>query len=74
MELTVRLKCVTGNHDEGGGFVRQFTDKNNYYVLRANLLKDNVVLYKVENGKFTDLPLVGKGKTYGVDVPPLGDG
>lgn len=74
MELTVRLKGVTGNHDQGGGLVWRFTDKNNYYVVRANPLEDNVVLYKVENGKRTDLPLVGKGKTYGVDVPPLGKG
>jgi len=74
MELTVRLKGVTGNHDQGGGFVWRFTDKNNYYVVRANPLEDNVVLYKVENGKRTDLPLVGKGKTYGVDVPSLGTG
>ncbi len=42
--------------------------------MRANPLEDNVVLYKVENGKRTDLPLVGKGKTYGVDVPSLGTG
>jgi len=32
-----------------------------------------VVLYKVENGKRSDLPLIGKGKTYGVDVPKLGN-
>ena len=31
------------------------------------------MLYKVENGKRTDLPLIDKGRTYGVDVPPLGD-
>lgn len=74
MVLTARLKGVTGNHDQGGGFVWRFTDKNNYYVVRANPLEDNVVLYKVENGKRTDLPLVGKGRTYGVDVPSLGNG
>lgn len=74
MVLTVRLKGITGNHDQGGGFVWRYTDKNNYYVVRANPLEDNVVLYKVEEGKRTDLPLVGKGKTYGVDVPPLGNG
>lgn len=73
MELTVRLKGVTGRHDQGGGFVWRFTDKNNYYVVRANPLEDNVVLYKVENGKRSDLPLVGKGRTYGVDVPPMGN-
>ncbi|MCB0497261.1 MAG: hypothetical protein KDC79_14065 [Cyclobacteriaceae bacterium] len=74
MVLTTRLKGVNGNHDQGGGFVWRFTDKNNYYVVRANPLEDNVVLYKVENGKRTDLPIVDKGRTYGVDVPTLGNG
>lgn len=73
MVLTVRLKGVAGKHDQGGGFVWRFADKNNYYVVRANPLEDNVVLYKVEDGKRTDLPLVGKGRTYGVNVPPMGE-
>ena len=34
----------------------------NYYVCRANALEDNVVLYKVENGRRTDLPLKGTMK------------
>jgi len=74
VELSVRLKGVKGKMDQGGGFIWRFTDANNYYVVRANPLEDNVVLYKVENGKRTDLPLINKGRTYGVDVPPLGDG
>jgi len=74
VELIVRLKGVNGKMDQGGGFVWRFTDADNYYVVRANPLEDNVVLYKVVNGKRTDLPLVGKGKTYGVEVEPLGDG
>ncbi len=73
MELSVRLKGVTGNHDQGGGFAWRFIDKNNYYIVRANPLEDNVVLYKVENGKRTDLPLLGKGRTYGIDVDKLGN-
>lgn len=63
--LTVRFKGVTGKIDQGGGFVWRFQDANNYYIVRANPLEDNVVLYKVENGKRTDLPLKGKGRTYG---------
>ncbi|MCD6354306.1 MAG: hypothetical protein J7L95_02045, partial [Prolixibacteraceae bacterium] len=74
MELTVHLKGVTGKHDQGGGFVWRFIDKNNYYVVRANPLEDNVVLYKVENGKRSDLPLIGKGRTYGTPVDKLGNG
>ncbi len=32
----------------------------------VSALEGNVVLYKVENGKRSDLPLVGKGRTYGM--------
>ncbi len=73
MVLSVRIKGVTGNHDQGGGFVWRFIDKNNYYVVRENPEEDNMVLYKMENGKRSDLPLVGKGRTYGVDVPKIGN-
>ena len=73
-ELSVKLKAISGKMDQGGGFVWRFINANNYYVVRANPLEDNVVLYKVENGKRTDLPLIGKGRTYGADVNPLGNG
>ncbi len=74
VDLRVRLKGVTGKMDQGGGFVWRFKDADNYYVVRANPLEDNVVLYKVEKGVRTDLPLVGKGKTYGMETEPLGQG
>ena len=74
VELKVKIKGVKGKRDQGGGFVWRFIDANNHYIVRANPLEDNVVLYKMENGKRTDLPLVGKGKTYGVDVETLGSG
>jgi hypothetical protein len=72
--LDVKLKGIKGERDQGGGFVWRFFDADNHYIVRANPLEDNVVLYKMENGVRTDLPLVGKGKTYGVDVPKLGSG
>ncbi len=71
--MAVRLKAVAGKMDQGGGFVWRYKDANNYYVVRANPLEDNVVLYKVVDGKRTDLPVLGKGRTYGVDVPKLGN-
>jgi hypothetical protein len=74
VELQVKLKGLTGDMDQGGGFIWRFIDADNYYVVRANPLEDNVVLYKVKNGKRTDLALLGKGRTYGVDVEPLGGG
>ncbi len=69
LQLQVKLKAVGGKEDQGGGLVWRYLDKNNYYIVRANPLEKNVVLYKVENGKRKDLPLVGKGRTYGMDAP-----
>jgi hypothetical protein len=37
--------------------------------VRANALENNVVLYKVQNGKREDLPLKGEGRTYGKKAP-----
>ena len=74
IELKVRVKGVKGKRDQGGGFVWRFIDADNHYIVRANPLEDNVVLYKMEKGKRTDLPLIGKGKTYGLDVKRLGSG
>lgn len=72
VELEVRIKGFQGEMDKGGGFVWRFIDADNHYIVRENPEEDNVVLYKMENGVRTDLPLVGKGRTYGVDVEPLG--
>lgn len=68
VDLSVRFKAVSGEVDASGGLVWRYRDADNYYVVRANALEDNVVLYKVENGRRTDLPLKGEGRTYGVDV------
>lgn len=68
VNLKTRFKSIRGKIDQGGGFVWRFQDPDNYYIVRANSLEDNVVLYKVVNGKRTDLPLVGKGRTYGADA------
>jgi len=67
-EVSVRFKPVKGEGDQAAGIVWRYKDKDNYYIVRANALEDNVVLYKVEKGKRTDLPLVGKGRTYGEKV------
>jgi hypothetical protein len=65
VDLSVRFKPVSGRIDQAAGLVWRYQDENNYYIVRANALEDNVVLYKVQNGKRTDLPLKGAGRTYG---------
>jgi hypothetical protein len=65
VDLSVRFKPVSGRVDQAAGLVWRYRDQDNYYVVRANALENNVVLYKVEKGTRTDLPLKGEGRTYG---------
>jgi hypothetical protein len=71
VDLSVRFRPITGRVDQAAGLVWRYRNEENYYIVRANALEDNVVLYKVENGKRTDLPIKGEGRTYGkpADVP-----
>ena len=65
VDLSVRFKPVSGRVDQAAGLVWRYRDQDNYYVVRANALEDNVVLYKVEKGTRVDLPVKGEGRTYG---------
>jgi hypothetical protein len=71
VDLSVRFKPVSGRVDQAADLVWRYQDEDNYYIVRANALEDNVVLYKVEKGKRTDLPVTGEGRTYGkkAEVP-----
>ena len=55
VELSVSFKAVAGDSDQGGGFVWRYKDNNNYYVCRMNPLEDNYRVYKVVDGKRTQL-------------------
>ena len=65
VDLSVRFKPISGRVDQAAGLVWRYQNQDNYYIVRANALEDNVVLYKVERGKRTDLPVKGEGRTYG---------
>jgi hypothetical protein len=64
----VRLKPTAGKEDQAGGLVWRFRDANNYYVVRANALEGNVVLYKTVNGKRSSVQVKGRMFGYGVDI------
>src|SRR5262249_11120422 len=49
-EVSVAFKAVDGSVDRAPGIVWRYKDQNNYYIVRANALENNVVLYKVEAG------------------------
>jgi hypothetical protein len=64
----VKFKAVSGKEDQAGGIVFRFQDGNNYYIVRANALEDNVVLYKTVGGKRSSLQVKGRMFGYGVDT------
>jgi len=53
VDLSVRMKAVAGETDQGGGLVWRARDAKNYYLARYNPLEDNFRLYKVVAGKRT---------------------
>jgi len=67
--VAVRFKALSGAEDRAAGLVWRAIDANNYYVVRANALEDNVVLYKTVNGVRSPLDIVGRKGGYGVNVP-----
>jgi 3-keto-disaccharide hydrolase len=67
--IEVKFKAIAGSEDRAAGLVWRARDADNYYVVRANALEDNVVLYKTVNGTRSALNIVGRNGGYGVDVP-----
>jgi hypothetical protein len=53
VDLSVRMKAVAGDTDQGGGLVWRARDAKNYYLARYNPLEDNYRLYKVVDGRRT---------------------
>ena len=50
VEVSVRFKPVGGRIDRAGGIAVRLADADNYYVVRANALEDNVNFYRVVQG------------------------
>ena len=48
--VSVRCKSVSGSVDQACGLVFRYRDVDNYYVVRANALENNVRLYHVVKG------------------------
>ena len=68
--LSVKFKSISGNADQAAGLVWRYKDPDNYYIVRANALENNVVLYKVEKGERVALAPKGTpSKTYGMKHP-----
>jgi hypothetical protein len=51
LSVELRFKAVGGKIDQAGGIAVRLEDADNYYVVRANALEDNVRFYRVVNGR-----------------------
>jgi hypothetical protein len=51
LDVAVRFRPVSGEVDRAAGLAVRLADVNNYYVVRANALEDNVRLYKMVGGQ-----------------------
>jgi hypothetical protein len=51
VDVTVHFKPVEGKVDQAGGIAVRLAGPDNYYVVRANALEDNVRFYRVVGGR-----------------------
>lgn len=49
--LATRFKPISGREDQAAGLIFRVQDKDNYYILRANALENNVNFYKYAGGQ-----------------------
>jgi hypothetical protein len=55
LDVVLRFKPVAGKVDQAGGIAVRLSDPDNYYVVRANALEDNVRFYRVVKGRREEL-------------------
>ena len=55
LDLSVKLRPIAGQNDQGGGLIWRAKDPKNYYIARFNPLEDNFRVYTVVDGKRTKL-------------------
>ena len=55
LQVTLRFRAVAGKIDQAAGIAVRLSDPDNYYVVRANALEDNVRFYRVVKGRRQEL-------------------
>lgn len=51
VDVSVKVKPVSGKEDQTGGLIFRAKDAKNYYLVRSNCLEDNYRLYIMSDGK-----------------------
>lgn len=65
VDITVKLKSIAGEVDQGGGVVWRARDSKNYYIARYNPLENNYRVYKIEDGRRAQLGTADVQRTEG---------
>ena len=65
VDMSVKMRAISGTEDQGGGLVWRAQDPQNYYIVRYNPLEDNYRLYKVARGRRIQLQSAGLMHTEG---------
>ena len=76
VDLSVSMKAIAGDTDQGGGLVWRAKDARNYYIARYNPLEDNYRVYKVQDGRRSELQSADIRKSPGwhtLRITMLGD-
>jgi hypothetical protein len=77
VEVSVRFKAVAGAVDRAAGIAVRLADRDNYYVVRANALEDNVNLYRVIKGSRSQIQgarhKVSSGAWHTLGLKVIGD-
>jgi hypothetical protein len=77
VEVSVRFKAVAGSIDRAAGIAVRLADRDNYYVVRANALEDNVNLYRVIKGNRSQIQgsrhKVSSGAWHTLGLKVIGD-
>jgi hypothetical protein len=77
VELSVDIRAISGDEDQGGGLVWRYKDERNYYIVRFNPLENNFRLYKVLDGHRKQLASAKasmvKGKWFSLKVVMTGN-
>ena len=55
LTLITRFKPISGRQDQAGGLIFRAQDKDNYYILRANALENNVIFFIYQRGTRSQL-------------------
>jgi hypothetical protein len=77
VDVEARVKAISGDEDQGGGIVWRYQNSNNYYIARANPLENNIRVYKVINGRRSELKsanvMVKTGEWFSIRITMKGE-